>query len=69
MAQIVFWSPTTGSDYVFNNKVEKGQLVEVVARAKLSHSSWENKTLEEKVAEVAQEIRNELLKTPDTFTR
>lgn len=45
---------------MFNNTVEKGQ--------KLANCRWEEKTLEEKTREVAQEIRNELLKTPATFS-
>ncbi len=60
--------PKYGSEYVFNNSVEKGQLVEVAVKAKLANCRWEEKSLEEKTIEVAQEIRKELLETPNTFS-
>ena len=66
-SKIGFWCLSSGSDYIFNNTVKKGQLVEVAVRAKLG--GWQEKTLEEKVTEVAQQIRNELLETPETFSR
>ena len=67
-SKIAFWTPKYGSDYVFNNGIEKGQLVEVAVKAKLANSRWDEKSLEEKTADVAREIRNELRETPNTFS-
>ena len=67
-SRVGFWCPKYGSEYVFNNSVEKGQLVEVAVKAKLANCKWEEKSTEEKTIEVAQEIRKELLETPNTFS-
>ena len=67
-SKVGLWCPKYGSEYVFNNSVEKGQLVEVAVRARLDNSRWEEKSLEKKTMEVAREIRKELLETPSTFT-
>ena len=64
-----FWCPSHGSELVYNDSVEKGLLVEVAVRAKLSKQNWEDKTLKEKTRDVAREIRKELLETPNTFSR
>ena len=52
---------------MFNNNVEKGQLVEVAVKAKLLNYKWDDLSLEEKTMQVAHEIRKELLATPGTF--
>ena len=66
-SKIGFWRPRHGSDLIFNNTVEKGQLVEVAMRAKIANYS--DKTIEEKVTEVARQVRQELLQTQDTYSR
>ena len=42
-AKLVFWCPSHGSELVYNDSVEKGLLVEVAIRAKLSKQNWEDK--------------------------
>ena len=64
-----FLRPSYGSELMFNGNIERGKLVEMTVRAKLANRNWEDKTLEEKTIEVAQEIRNELLEIPDTYSR
>ena len=66
-SKIGFWRPRHGSDLIFNNTVEKGQLVEVAMRAKIANYS--DKTIEEKVTEVARQVCQELLQTQDTYSR
>ena len=68
-AKIGFWCPSHGSELVYNDSVDKGHLVEVAIRAKISKQKWEDKMLEEKTTDVAREIRKELLETPNTFSR
>ena len=68
-SKIGFWLPSCGSELVFNDVVAKGQLVEVAVRAKLANQNWEDKKIEEKITEVAREIRKELLLTPNTYKR
>ena len=63
-AKVGFWRPSYGSELLFNDNVDKGQLVEVAVRAKLANREWDDKTVEEKTAGVAREIRKELLETP-----
>ena len=65
--KLSFWVPKHGSEYLFNNSVEKGQLVEVAVRAKRAKCIWDDKTEEEKIIEVARVIRKELIDTPNTF--
>ncbi len=67
-SKLGFWCPKSGSEYIYNNSVEKGQLIEVAVKAKLEKSRWEERTLGEKTVEVAREIRKELLETPTTFS-
>ncbi|CAB3979227.1 Hypothetical predicted protein [Paramuricea clavata] len=66
-SKVGFWRPSCRSDLVYNNTIEKGQLVEVAVKAKLAN--YREKNMEEKNKEVAQEIHNELTETPDTFSR
>ena len=68
-AKVGFWRPSYGSELLFNDNVDKGQLVEVAVRAKLANREWCDKTVEEKTTEVAREIRKELLETPSTYER
>ena len=65
--KIGFWCPKFGSEYVYNNTVEKRQLVEVAVRAKCG--AWQQKSMEEKTKKVAEDIRKELLGAPDTYSR
>ena len=67
--KIGFWRPSSGSELLFNDGVEKGQLVEVAVRAKLVNQKWDDKSAEEKTTEVAREIRKELLEAPPTYPR
>ena len=67
--KVGFCRPSYGSELVFNNNIEKGKLVEMTVTAKLANRKWEEKTLEEKTIEVAQEVRKELLEIPDTYSR
>lgn len=64
-----FWRPSYSSELLFNDNVDKGQLVEVAVQAKLANREWCDKTVEEKMTEVAREIRKELLETPNTYER
>ena len=66
-SKIGFWRPHHGSDLIFNNTVEKGQLVEVAMRAKIANYS--DKTIEEKATKVARQVHQELLQTQDTYSR
>ena len=66
-SKIGFWRPRHGSDLIFSNAVEKGQLVEVAMRAKIANYSDE--TIEEKATKVAGQVRQELLQTHDTYNR
>ena len=66
-SKIGFLRPRHGSDLIFNNTVEKGQLVEVAMRAKIA--SYSDKTIEEKATEVAGQVHHELLQTQDTYSR
>ena len=43
-SNIGFWRPSCGSDLVYNNTIEKGQLVEVAVKAKLAN--YREKTME-----------------------
>ena len=54
LKEIGFWHPRHGSDLIFNNTIEKGQLVEVAMRAKIANYS--DKTMEEKATEVARQV-------------
>ena len=67
--KVGFWRPSYGSELLFNDNVDKEQLVEVAVRAKLANRGWGNKTVEEKTTEVAREIRKELLETSNTYER
>ena len=67
-SKVGFWRPKYGSDYLYNNSVEKRQLVEVAVKAKLGNCRWAEKSLEDKTIEVGREIRKELLETPNTFS-
>ena len=49
-SKVGFWCPKDGSDYVFNNNVEKGQLIEVAVKAKLQNRRREETSLENKKA-------------------
>ena len=66
---VEFWCPNYGSEYVFNNKIEKGRLIEVSVRSKITKTEWEGKSVKEKASEIANEVRRELLETPSTFSR
>ena len=47
-SKVGFWRPKYGSNYLYNNSVEKGQLVEVAAKAKLGNCRQAEKSLEDK---------------------
>ena len=64
-----FWNVSYGGELVFNNNLEKGQLIEVAVKAKTKNERWEDKTPEDKTKEVARLVRDELLKTPNTYSR
>ena len=64
-----FWRPNYESEYFFNNKIEKGHLIEVAVRSKITKTEWEGKSVKEKASEIANEVRRELLETPSTFSR
>lgn len=66
---VEFWRPNYGSEYVFNNKIEKGHLIEVAVRSNITKTEWEGKSVKEKASEIANEVRRELLETPSTFSR
>ena len=68
-AKVGFWRPLYGSELLFNDNVDKEQLVEVAVRAKLANWEWDDKTVEEKTTEVAREIRKAWLETPNTYER
>ena len=57
-SKIGFWSPSIGSDYIFNNAVKRGKLVEMIVRPKHRDFRWQEKTVEGKIKAVAEEIRN-----------
>ena len=64
-----FWNASYGGELVFNNNLEKGQLIEVAVKAKIKNQRWEDKSPEDKTNEVARLVRDELLETPSTYDR
>lgn len=64
-----FWKASYGGELVFNNNLEKGQLIEVAVKAKIKNQGWVDKSPEDKTTEVARLIRDELLESPNTYSR
>ena len=48
--------------------MQKGHLIEVAVRSKITKTEWEGKSVKEKASEIANEVRRELLETPSTFS-
>ena len=63
-----FWKASHGGEFVFNNNLEKGQLIEMAVKAKIKNHRCEDKSPEDKTTEVARLIRDELLETPNNIS-
>ena len=63
--EVGFWSPHSGSFFIYSDIIPKGQIIEVACRIQ---SKFKDKSISYKIKEVADVIRKEVLDTPLTFT-
>eukprot|EP00794_Sanderia_malayensis_P021368 gene21368-23448_t len=66
--KIDFWSPRSGSAFIFSKEIPTGQVIEVGQRMQEKVTGVKNMSNEEKVKEAAFAIRQEIFASSNTFS-
>ena len=65
---IAAWSPKHGNSFIFNNNIEKGEVIEILLKKIESLTTQQKeKPLDEKIKEVGEKIRNDVITMPLTY--
>ena len=68
-SEIDSWTPKYGEKFYFHSNVEEGQIIEILTREidRLKQEKAKTVTVDEKLADVALAVRNQIKATPKTF--